>query len=160
MSTGEPTQGLKHSIDDDRQEVASTRTTVGSLSTMDEYTGMINHICYTYGVSVLRMPNIVTHINTMEQTVREDNRLALCQSFAKIKTILVLTAADAGPDFLDEEYEAMISSAVEGFGVELLDSAEGVIFMKSMGEAMVAGQKEYLSLAYASLKAYMIAYAG
>lgn len=160
MSISEPMQALEDTTDNDKQEMASAQTVVGPVSTMKEYTEMLGQIVYTYGVSVLKLPKIAAHINTMEQTVREDDRLALCQSFAKIKTILVVTAADAGPDFLDEEYEAMVSSVVQEFGVELLNSTEGVMFMKSMDEAMVAGQREHLSFAYANLKAYMVAYTG
>lgn len=160
MSISEPAQASEDTNDNDKQEVAPAPTVMGPLSTMDEYTEMLGHICYTYGVSVLKVHSIATHVSSMEQAVRENNRLALCQSFAKIKTTLVVNAADAVPDFLDDEYEAMVSSAVEEFGVELLNSTEGAIFMKSMGEAMVTGQREHLSLAYASLKAYMIAYAG
>ena len=153
-------QGLEDTTNDDKQEVTPAQTFVGTLSTTDEYTGMITQICFAYGVSVLRMPNVAPHIVEMEQAVRENRRLALCQSFAKVKTILVVTAANVNPDFLDEEYEAMVSSAVTEFGVDLLNSTEGVMFMEAMGEAMVAGQREGLGAAYAYLRAYMTAYAG
>ena len=157
---GEPALGPENRFDDNKQEIASALTFMGPLSTTEEYTGIIAQLCHTYGVNALKLPNIVAHINTMEQAVREDNRLALCQSFAKIKTILVVAAAGVDPDFLDEEYEAMVSSVIDEFGVELLNSTEGVMFMGDMGKAMVAGQREYLGLAYASLRAYMTAYTG
>ncbi|KEQ70640.1 hypothetical protein M436DRAFT_74973 [Aureobasidium namibiae CBS 147.97] len=160
MSMGEPAQGPEERTDDNKQEVASALTFMGPLSTLEEYTGIIAQLCHTYGVIALKLPNIVAHVNTMEQAVREDNRLALCQSFAKIKTILVVAAAGVDPDFLDEEYEAMVSSVIDEFGVELLNSTEGVMFMKDMGKAMVTGQREYRGLAYASLRAYMTAYTG
>lgn len=160
MSISEPAQTSGDTTDNDKQKVAPALAVMGPLSTTEEYTEMLSHICYTYGVSALKEPSIATHVGNMEQAVRGNNRLAICQSFARIKTILVATAADDIPDFLDEEYETMVSSAIEEFGVELLNSTEGTMFMESMGEAMVAGQRERLSLAYASLKAYMIAYAG
>jgi hypothetical protein len=34
------------------------------------------------------------------------------------------------------------------------------MFMESMGEAVVAGQREHLGTAYANLRAYMVAYTG
>jgi uncharacterized protein (DUF2164 family) len=161
MSIGEPTQGLEEENVDKGEKMMPAPTNIGPLSTTaDEYTGMICEICQTYGVRVLRRPDITSHIDTLEQAVRENNLLALCRSFAKIKTILVVTAADVSSDFLDEEYETMVSSTVAEFGMDLLTSTEGVLFMKNMGDAMVAGQREYLSAAYANLRAYMVAYTG
>jgi uncharacterized protein (DUF2164 family) len=161
MSIGEPTQGLEDETIDKGEGITPALNNVVTLSpTADEYTGMIYDICHTYGVRVLRRPDITSHIDTLEQVVRENNLLALCRSFAKIKTILVVTAADVGSDFLDEEYETMVSSTVAEFGIDLLTSTEGVLFMKNMGDAMVAGQREYLSAAYANLRAYMVAYTG
>jgi hypothetical protein len=159
-SIDEPTQGPEDEIIDKGEEVTPALNNIGPPSTTDEYIGMISQICHTYGVRVLKRPDITTHINTLEQAVRENNRLALCRSFAKVKTILVVTAADAASDFLDEAYETMVSSTVAEFGIDLLESTEGVLFMKNMGEAMVAGQREHLGAAYANLRAYMIAYTG
>lgn len=170
ISVGVPTQGMEDDADDDDddeeeeeeegEEVAPVQTLVSTLSTTNEYTGMISQICHTYGVRVLRMPNLTTHINALEQAVREDNRLDLCRSFAKIKTILVVALTSTASEFLDGEYETMVSSTVAEFGVDLLDSTEGVMFMENMGEAMVVGQREHLCTAYANLRAYMVAYAG
>jgi hypothetical protein len=161
MSISEPTQGLEDETINKGEETTPALTNISALSiTADEYTGMISQLCHTYGVRVLKRPDITTHINTLEQAVRENNRLALCRSFAKVKTILVVTAADAASDVLDEEYETMVSSTVAEFGIDLLESTEGVLFMKNMGEAMVAGQREVLSAAYANLRAYMVAYTG
>jgi uncharacterized protein (DUF2164 family) len=161
ISIGVRTQGMEDDADDEvEQEVAPVQTLVSTLSTTNEYTGMISQICHTYGVRVLRMPNLTTHINALEQAVKEDNRLALCRSFAKIKTILVASSTSTASEFLDEEYETMVSSTAAEFGVDLLNSTEGVVFMENMGEAMVAGQREYLCTAYANLRAYMVAYSG
>jgi hypothetical protein len=107
------------------------------------------------------MPNIASHIRTLDQAVREDNRLVLCQSFAKIMTILVTTTSpNPVSNFLDEVYENMVKSVIAEFGMDLLSRNEGAVFMESMGRAMVAGQSEDLSMAYAALRASMIAYAG
>ena len=143
MSIDVPTQGMEEDdADDEGEEVAPVQTLVGTLSTTNEYTEMISQLCHTYGVRVLRMPNLTTHINALEQAVREDNRLALCRSFAKIKTTLVVSSTGTASEFLDEEYGTMVSSTVAEFGVDLLNSTEGVMFMENMGEAMVAGQRE------------------
>lgn len=76
-------------------------------------------------------------------------------------TVLITnTSQTAIPDFLDEEYETMVDSVVAEFGMDLLSRNEGAIFMERMGRAMVAGQREELSMAYAALRASMIAYAG
>ncbi|KAI4732844.1 hypothetical protein E4T50_16597 [Aureobasidium sp. EXF-12298] len=146
--------------DNEGAEVAPVQTLISTLSTTNEYTGMISQICHTYGIRVLEMPNLTTHINALKQAVREDNRLALCRSFAKIKTILIVNSTSTASEFLAEEYETMVSSTVAEFGVDLLNSTEGVMFMEMMGEAMEAGQREYLCTAYANLRAYMVAYAG
>ncbi|CAD0093183.1 unnamed protein product [Aureobasidium mustum] len=107
------------------------------------------------------MSDIASHIRTLEQAVRQDDRLVLCRSFAKIMTVLITnTSETAISDFLDEEYETMVNSVVAEFGMYLLSRNEGAIFMESMGRAMVAGQSEDLSMAYAALRASMIAYAG
>jgi hypothetical protein len=142
------------------EEVTSALAMVSPLSTMEEYAEMIGQLCHTYGVRVLNRPDLTTQINNLEQAVRDDDRLALCRSFAKIKTMLVISAAKAGPDSLNDEYQALVSSAVAEFGMDLLNSTEGIIFMENMGEAMVAGQRERLGAAYANLKAYMVAYTG
>jgi hypothetical protein len=145
---------------DEEEEVTPPLATVSPLSTMEEYAEMIGQICHTYGVRVLKRPDLTTQINNLEQAVRDDNRFALCRSFARIKTMLVVIAANARSDVMDEEYEAMVSSTVAEFGMDLLNSTEGVIFMANMGEAMVAGQRERLGTAYANLRAYMVAYSG
>jgi hypothetical protein len=176
MSTGEPRQDLEdepmnksmnkpadeHTDEpmDEGDEVTPVLTMASPLSTMEEYAEMIGQICDTYGVRVLKRPDLTAQINNLEQAVRDDNRLALYRSFVKIKTMLVISAAKAGSDFLDEEYEALVSSAVAEFGMDLLNSTEGVIFMENMGDAMVAGQREHLGAAYTNLKAYMVAYTG
>lgn len=160
ISTVERAQNLDNEADDEEKVATPVHTVVGSLSTTDEYMWMICQICHTYGVRVLNMPDIASHMRTLEQAVREDNRLALCMSFAKIMTILVITSANASSGFLDEEYENMVNSAVAEFGMALLSKNEGAIFMESMGRAMIAGQSEDLSMAYAALRGSMIAYAG
>jgi hypothetical protein len=172
MSTEEPRQDLEdeptnepvdeHTDEhiDDGEEAIPALPTASPLSTMEEYAEMIGQVCHTYGVRVLKRPDLATQINNLEQAVRDDNRLALCQSFARIKTMLVISAANADPDSLDEEYEAMVSSTVAEFGMDLLNSTEGVMFMENMGEAMVAGQREHLGTAYGNLRAYMVAYTG
>lgn len=160
MSTVEPAQTLGDKVGDKETGVTPVHTVVGPLSTTDEYMWMICQICHTYGIRVLGMPEIASHIKTLEQAVRENNRLALCMSFAKIMTILVATSTNATPNLLDEEYETMVNSAVAEFGMALLSRKEGAIFMESMGRAMVAGQSEDLSMAYAALRSSMIAYAG
>jgi hypothetical protein len=172
MSTGEPRKDLKDGpmdgpMDeladepmDDEEEVTPALLTISPLSAMEEYAEMVGQVCHTYGVRVLKRPDLATQINSLEQAIRDDNRLALCQSFAKIKTMLVVSAANADPGSLDEEYEAMVSSTVAEFGMDLLNSTEGVMFMKNMGEAMVVGQREHLGTAYANLRAYMVTYTG
>ncbi|KAH0365651.1 NAD(P)-binding protein, partial [Aureobasidium melanogenum] len=161
MSTIEPAQILEGEIHDKEEEVVPASTVVGPLPTRDEYTWMICQICHTYGVRALTMPNIASRIRTLEQAVREDNRLVLCHSFAKIMTILVTTTSkNPVSNFLDEEYENMVNAAVAEFGMDLLSRNEGTIFMERMGRAMIAGQSENLSMAYAALRASMIAYAG
>lgn len=150
---------MEHEADDEEKRAMPVRTVVGPLSTTDEYMWMICQICHTYGVRVLNMPDVANHIRTLEQAVREDNRLALCMSFAKLMTILVTSSANALSNFLDEEYETMVNSAVAEFGMALLSRKEGTIFMESMGRAMIAGQSEDLSMAYAALRGLMIAYA-
>ncbi|KEQ63257.1 uncharacterized protein M437DRAFT_47838 [Aureobasidium melanogenum CBS 110374] len=157
----EPAQVLEDGVHDKGEEVVPASTVVGPLPTRDEYTWMICQICHTYGVRALAMPNIASHIRTLEQATREDKRLVLCQSFAKIMTILVTTtSANPVSNFLDEEYENMVNAAVAEFGMDLLSRNEGTIFMERMGRAMIAGQSEDLDMAYAALRASMIAYAG
>ncbi|KAG9598463.1 hypothetical protein KCU77_g6236, partial [Aureobasidium melanogenum] len=161
MSTVESTQILEDEVHDKEEEFVPASTFVGPLSTRDEYTWMICQICHTYGARVLNMPEIVRHIRILDQALREDNRLVLCQSFAKIMTILVTTtSANPVSDFLDEEYESLVNSVVAEFGMDLLSRNEGAIFMERMGRAMVAGQSEDLRMAYAALRGSMIAYAG
>ncbi|KAG9965803.1 hypothetical protein KCU61_g1451, partial [Aureobasidium melanogenum] len=161
MSTVESTQILEDEVHDKEEEFVPASTFVGPLSTRDEYTWMICQICHTYGARVLSMPEIVRHIRILDQALREDNRLVLCQSFAKIMTILVTTtSANPVSDFLDEEYESLVNSVVAEFGMDLLSRNEGAIFMERMGRAMVAGQSEDLRMAYAALRGSMIAYAG
>ncbi|KAH0263457.1 NAD(P)-binding protein, partial [Aureobasidium melanogenum] len=157
----EPAQVLEDGVHDKGEEVVPASTVVGPLPTRDEYTWMICQICHTYGVRALTMPNIASHIRTLEQATREDKRLVLCQSFAKIMTILVTTtSANPVSDFLDEEYENVVNAAVAEFGMDLLSRNERTIFMERMGRAMIAGQSEDLDMAYAALRASMIAYAG
>ncbi|KAG9833581.1 hypothetical protein KCU98_g12759, partial [Aureobasidium melanogenum] len=161
MPAIEPAQILEDEIHDKEEEIVPASTVVGPLSTRNEYTWMICQICHTYGVRALIMPNIANHIRTLEQAVREDNRLVLCQSFAKIMTTLVTTtSANAVSDFLGEQYETMVNSVVAEFGMDLLSRNEGAMFMESMGRAMVAGRSEELSMAYAALRGSMVAYAG
>ncbi|KAI4716301.1 hypothetical protein E4T48_07533 [Aureobasidium sp. EXF-10727] len=159
-SIAESRQSLEDEADDQAEEVVLARTLVGPLRTSEEYTWMVCQICHTYGVRVLSIPEIAAHIKTLEQAVREDNRLALCRAFAKIMTILVTTSAHVASEFLDEEYETMVSSAVEEFGMNLLSRAEGTVFMERMGAAVIAGQRERLGMAYAALRGAMLAYAG
>lgn len=157
----EPAQLLEDGVHDKEDEAVLPSPVLGPLPNRDEYTWMICQICHTYGIRALTMPAITSHIRTLEQAVREDDRLDLCQSFAKIMTILVTnTSATAVSNFLDEEYENMVNSVVAEFGMDLLSRKEGAIFMERMGRAMVAGQSEDLSMAYAALRASMIAYAG
>ncbi|KAG9732237.1 hypothetical protein KCU59_g11971, partial [Aureobasidium melanogenum] len=121
MSTVESTQILEDEVHDKEEEFVPASTFVGPLSTRDEYTWMICQICHTYGARVLNMPEIVRHIRILDQALREDNRLVLCQSFAKIMTILVTTtSANPVSDFLDEEYESLVNSVVAEFGMDLL----------------------------------------
>ncbi|KAG9834136.1 hypothetical protein KCU98_g10475, partial [Aureobasidium melanogenum] len=161
MSTVETTQILENEVHDKEEEFVPASTVVGPLLTRDEYTWMICQICHTYSVHVLNMPEIASHIRILDQALREDNRLVLCQSFAKIMTILVTTtSANPVSDFLDEEYESLVNSVVAEFGMDLLSRNEGAIFMERMGRAMVAGQSEDLRMAYAALRGSMIAYAG
>ncbi|CAD0110640.1 unnamed protein product [Aureobasidium uvarum] len=160
MSIAESRQSLEDDANDQEEEAAPARTLIGPLSAKDEYQWMICQICHTYGVRVLRLPEVTTHVNTLEQAVREDNRLALCHAFARIMTILVTTSAHVTGDFLDEEYETMVSSAVAEFGMDFLSRAEGTIFMERMGAAMIAGQRGRLGMAYAALRGAMLAYAG
>ncbi|KAH0377031.1 hypothetical protein KCU92_g9480, partial [Aureobasidium melanogenum] len=157
----EPADILEDEVHDKEGELVPASTVVGPLSTRDEYKWMICQICHTYGARALTMPNIASHIRTLDQAVREDNRLVLCQSFAKIMTILVTTTSpNPVSNFLDEVYENMVKSVIAEFGMDLLSRNEGAVFMESMGRAMVAGQSEDLSMAYAALRASMIAYAG
>ncbi|KAI4724804.1 hypothetical protein E4T49_07486 [Aureobasidium sp. EXF-10728] len=160
MSVAESRQSLEDKSGNQVEEVVPARTLIGPREASEEYTWMICQICHTYGVRVLNIPEIAAHIKTLEQTVREDNRLALCRAFAKIMTILVTASAHIASDFLDEEYETMVSSAVEEFGMNLLSRAEGTVFMERMGVAMIAGQRERLAMAYAALRGAMLAYAG
>jgi hypothetical protein len=103
------------------------------------------------------MPNINIEVQNMEQAVRNNNRLSLYRSFAKVNTALV--KAGVGPGFLDEDYEEIMSSAVAELDMNPR-IIEGVMFMESMGEAVVADQREHLGTAYANLRAYMVAYTG
>lgn len=154
-------QDQEDGVHDKKEEAVPASTVLSPLPSRDEYTWMICQICHTYGVRALAMPDIASHIRTLEQAVREDDRLVLCQSFAKTMTILVTnTSATPVSNFLDEEYENLVNSVVAEFGMDLLSRHEGAMFMERMGRAMIAGQSEDLSMAYAALRASMIAYAG
>ncbi|KAK6000237.1 hypothetical protein QM012_003869 [Aureobasidium pullulans] len=160
-STVEPVQILEDQVEESTERAAPIRTVVGPLSTTEEYRWMICQVCHTYGSRVLNMPELTTHVRTLEQAVREKNRLALCHSFARIMTFLVTsTSGNAIPGPLVEEYESMVNSIVAEFGMDLLSRTEGTIFMNRMKRAVVADQEEDLSMAYAALRASMIAYAG
>ncbi|THX94338.1 hypothetical protein D6D08_01695 [Aureobasidium pullulans] len=127
-------------------------------STRDEYEAIIVQITYTYGVRILTAPHVSAYIGLLGEAVRQDNRLALCQAFGRLQTILLRSGNSAAADVLDEEYEEMVSSAVLDHGMEVLSTTEGKAFMGNMGRAMVEGRREGLCEAYAALRTCMAAY--
>ncbi|THX52550.1 hypothetical protein D6D06_06668 [Aureobasidium pullulans] len=127
-------------------------------STRDGYEAIIVQITYTYGVRILTAPHVSAYIGLLGEAVRQDNRLALCQAFGRLQTILLRSGNSAAADVLDEKYEEMVSSAVLDHGMEVLSTTEGKAFMGNMGRAMVEGRREGLCEAYAALRTCMAAY--
>lgn len=58
-------------------------------STRDGYEAIIVQITYTYGVRILTAPHVSAYIGLLGEAVRQDNRLALCQAFGRLQTILL-----------------------------------------------------------------------
>ncbi|KAI5251703.1 hypothetical protein E4T42_04028 [Aureobasidium subglaciale] len=134
---------------------------VGPGLPIDEYRMMIFQISRTYGASVFIVPEIADLIKALGQAVTQDDRDALCQTFAKIMTSLLAASAPTAINFLEEEHEDMVSSAVAEFGMDLLtNSAEGGALMDSMAKELLAGQREGLSDAFGALRSFLVSYRG
>ncbi|THY19871.1 hypothetical protein D6D01_06980 [Aureobasidium pullulans] len=156
-----PNASTTHDFDTgntEADEEVQSSDTFAPGSTRDEHEAMIVQITYTYGVRILTSPHVSAYIGLLGEAVRQDNRLALCQAFGRLQTILLKSGNSAAADVLDEEYEELVSSVVLDHGMEVLSTTEGKTFMEDMGKAMIRGYREGLCGAYAALRTCMAAY--